>query len=212
MRKSVTCALVVLGGVVGTSPAKTRKEAPLPQLFCQGHYVYVQTYEGAPDAQIARAYPGDYDAAVGVQQRIASWDRYKLVYEQQQADLVFVVWKARPQGNRLPGQPTQMPPVTAPQIPDPGTGPNPGNPQGRPGQAPGGMGTPDGVGVSHGGPGVAAYPVNDQLAVYAPDDASLLSPLWKKSEKDGLKTPRMTLFGDLADAVDDACANPTSSQ
>ena len=74
------------------------------------------------------------------------------------------------------------------------------------------MGGPDGAGVSHGGPGFALYPPNDQLAVYQPQsDESLQGALWKKSGKDGLKEPEMTLFGDWADAVDEACATPTGS-
>jgi hypothetical protein len=216
MRRSVVVVLVALGGVTVTAPAKAKKEAPLSRMFCQARYVYVETYEGAINPDIARQYPADYDAAVGVQQRIERWDRYKLAYEEQQADLVFVVWKARPEGNRLPGQPTQMRPVTMPQIPGTGTGPSPGqnprNPQGTPGQTPGDTGGPDGAGISRGGPGVAVYPPNDQLAVYQPQgDGSLAAPLWKKTEKDGLKEPRMTLFGQLADAVDDACSNATGS-
>jgi len=120
--------------------------------------------------------PDDYKAAVGVQQRIEKWGRYTLVYQPQQADLVWVVWKERKGGNRLPGQPTQMPPVTMPQPSDPGTGPNPGGPgqpgaPGSPRQNPGGIGGPDGVGTSNGGRGVGmVWPVNDQLAVYMPEN------------------------------------------
>jgi hypothetical protein len=55
------------------------------------------------------------------------------------------------------------------------------------------------------------WPVNDQLAVYMPEnDESLQSPLWKKSEKDGLSEPDMPLFGKIADAIDDACSKSTS--
>ncbi|HTW48935.1 MAG TPA: hypothetical protein VMD92_13370 [Acidobacteriaceae bacterium] len=214
MRNSVFVVLLALVGVAATAPAKTKKEAGLSKLFCQARYAYVETYEGVPDARIAQEYPVDYDAAVGVQERLQKWNRYTLANEEQQADLVFVVWKARPEGNRLPGQPTQMPPIHPQQIPDPGTGAgqNPGSPQGMPGQGPGGMGGPDGGGISHGGPGVGVYPVNDQLAVYQPQsDENLQTPIWKKSEKDGLKEPRMTLFGELADAVDDACSSSTGS-
>jgi len=214
MRRAVVVVLLALGGAGLTAPARTKKESSLPKLFCQARYVYVQTYEGALSAELEREYPADYNAAIGVEQRIQNWDRYKLVAGNQQADLVFVVWKARPEGNRLPGQPTEMPPISTPPMPDPGAGPgqNPRNPQGMPGQSPGGLGGPDEVGVSHGGPGVAVYPPNDQLAVYEPQsDESLDTPLWKKTEKDGLKEPRMTLFGKLADAVDDACSDATGS-
>lgn len=226
MRNSLLVVLLALAGVVVNAPAKTKKEAPLSKLFCQARYVYVQTYEGPPDIQIARQYPADYNAALGVEQRIRKWNRYTLSNEEQQADLVFVVWKTRPEGNRLPGQPTQMPPLSGPGMPDPGTGPtgpggpgqNPGSPQGAPGQNPpgrnpGGMSGPNGVGVSNGGPGVGVYPMNDELAVYQPQsDESLHAPIWKKSEKDGLKEPNMTLFGQLADAVDDACSTGTTNQ
>lgn len=222
MRNATLLAVLVLAGVVGTAPAKAKKEAQLSKLFCHAQYVYVQTYEGDPDAQVAREYPADYNAAVGVEQRLKRWGRYTLVYEQQQADLVWVVWKERKGGNRLPGQPSQMPPMSMPQPPGPGTGPatSPGGPGQNPGRSPGG-GTPgqnsggigpDGVGTSNGGPGVGmVWPVNDQLAVYMPqDDESLQSSLWKKSEKDGLSEPDMPLFGKIADAVDDACSNSTS--
>jgi hypothetical protein len=216
MRKSVFVVVLTLASVVVTAPAKTKKKAGLPQMFCQARYIFVQTYEGAPDPEIAHQYPGDYDAAVGVQQRVQKWDRYVLVTEKQQADLVLVVWRERPEGSRLPGQPTQMPPVRMPQMPDPGTGTgtgqNPGNPLVRRGLYRGGLGGPDGTGVSHGGSGVGAYPPNDQLAVYqAQSDESLQTPLWKKSEKDGLKEPNMTLFGQLADAVDGGCSQATGS-
>ena len=216
MKKSVFL-LVVLGCAAATAPAKTKKEAPLSQLFCHAQYIYVETYEGDADVQVAREYPDDYKAAVGVQQRIEKWGRYTLVYQPQQADLVWVVWKERKGGNRLPGQPTQMPPVTMPQPSDPGTGPNPGGPgqpgaPGSPRQNPGGIGGPDGVGTSNGGRGVGmVWPVNDQLAVYMPENyESLQSPLWKKSEKDGLSEPDMPLFGKIADAIDDACSKSTS--
>lgn len=227
MRNSAVIVLLLLGGVVTTAPAKTKKDPVVPKLFCHARYVYVQTYEGALNAELAQRYPDDYNAAMGVEQRIQRWDRYKLTYNQQDAELIFVVWKEPAEGNRLPGQPTQMPPVSVPQMPDPGTGPgqyppgtpgqgpgmgspgqNPRNPRGAPGQNPGDMGGPDGVGISDGGPGVAIRPVKDQLAVYLPqNDQSLQAPIWKKSDKDGLKEPHMPLFRQLADAVDDACPN-----
>jgi len=217
MRKSVLMLLLVLGGVVATAPAKAKKEAPLSKLFCHAQYVYVETYEGDPD-NVARAYPDDYHAAIGVEQRLQRWGRYQLVYEPQQADLIWVVWKQRKGGNRWPGQPPQTPPVTMPRNPgqNPDPGQNPGQNPGAPGQYPGGqnpgdVGGPDGVGVSRGGPGVGAVlPVNDQLAIYMPQsDESLQSALWKKSEKDGLSEPEMTLFRQIADAVDDACSATT---
>jgi len=210
MRKSAVAMMLALGSVVLTAPAKTKKPVGLSQLFCHAQSVFVDTYEGAPDSRLQQMYPLDYDAAVGVQQRIEKWGRYKAVYEEDQADLVFVVWRARPEGNRLPGQPTQMPPMRPPQSQDPGMGPGTGqNPQSAPGQNPGESG---GDAAAQTRPAMADYPWRDELAVYQPRNAEdMISPLWKKQDKDGLKDPRMTLFGDLADAVDDACSTATGS-
>jgi hypothetical protein len=91
MRKSVLVLVLIFGGVVGTAPAKAKKEAPLSKMFCHAQYVYVETYEG--DTLNRNVSQEDYDAAIAVQKRIQRWGRYMLVYEQQQADLVWVVWK-----------------------------------------------------------------------------------------------------------------------
>jgi hypothetical protein len=203
--------------VAGTAPAKTKKEEVIPKLFCNAQYVMVQTWEGAPDAYLAREYPSDYDAAVGVQNRIESWGRYRVLYASstQPVDLIFVVWKERKTGSRLPGQPTEMPPESGPREPGSGTGGagqtpgQPGQPQ-RPGQIPGVDDGPGDVGVSHGGgPGIGGvFPVDDELAVYTSFDGQNMSaPLWKHSLKDGLKEPNMPLFRKFADAVDDACSD-----
>lgn len=221
MRKSVVVLFLVLGGAVATAPAKAKKEPPLSKLFCNAQYVYVQTYEGDTlNRNVARE---DYDAAIAVEQRMQKWGRYQLVYEQQQADLVFVVWAERKGGNRLPGQPTGLPPVGGnPQTTDPGIGrpttgrlgQNPGQPPGEPGQNPGINDGPDGVGVGRSGQGVPLggeiVPPGDQLAVYMPPgDEGLQTSIWKESEKGGLEPP-MHLFAQLADAVDDGCSDSTA--
>ena len=227
MKKSALVSVLVftlfLGAAVGTAPAKAKKDAPLSKLFCHALYVYVQTYEGDPDADVAREYPQDYDAAIAVQQRLQRWGRYTLVYEQKSAELVFVVWAERKGGNRPPGQPTGIPPVSGPRVPDPGTGgpggSSPGSYPGGPisgpggtGQNPGGIDGPNGAGGSRSGggrpQGAEIVPPGDLLAVYMPaGDESLDAPIWKKSEDGGLQPP-MHLFAELADAVDDACSDP----
>jgi hypothetical protein len=216
VRKSLLLLVFVFGGVVGTAPAKAKKEAPLSKAFCNAQYVHVQTYEGDLDPMSARQYPSDYDAMVGVQNRIERWGRYKLAdpLPSQPVDLIFVVWKERKTGNRYPGQPTEMPPAGGPRGPGPGTGPGgPGQNPGQPGQPTGpgqGPGTGNGPGdIEMDGAGVGGvFPISDQLAVYMPlGDQNLSAPLWKHSEKDGLKEPDMPLFRQLADAVDDACSD-----
>lgn len=214
MRNGVLLVVLVLGGVAATAPAKTKKEEVIPRLFCNAQFVSVQTYEGAPDVYLARQYPSDYDAAIGVQNRIDHWGRYRVIYppSTQSADLVFVVWKERKTGNRLPGQPTEMPPVGGPG--EPGSGPagpgqnpgQPGQPQRR-GQLPGVDDGPGDIGVGAAGVG-GVFPVDDQLAVYMSfGDQNTSAPLWKHSLKDGLREPDMPLFRKFADAVDDACSD-----
>ena len=85
MRNGVLLVVLVLGGVAATAPAKTKKEEVIPKLFCNAQYVSVQTYEGDPGPYLAREYPSDYDAAVGVQNRIEKWGRYRVLYESDQA-------------------------------------------------------------------------------------------------------------------------------
>jgi len=214
MRSSILLAVLLLvAGMVEIAPAKAKKQAELSKLFCQARYVSVLTYEGDTTPDVAQAYPGDYDAAIGVAQRLQRWGRYTVVYAPQPADLVFVVWKERKGGNRLPGQPAQVPPISCPPVQDPGTGQMPGGPGQPQGRNPGGIDGPDGVDVSRGGPGIGGVlPVNDQLAVYLPEaDESLSTALWKHSQKDGLKEPDMPLFSKLADAVDDACSDSGGS-
>jgi hypothetical protein len=223
MRKSVLVLALMLGGVVGTAPAKSKKEASLSKIFCHAQYVYVETYEG--DTLNPNVAQEDYDAATAVQKRIQRWGRYLLVYQQQQADLVWVVWKERKGGNRLPGLPTGLPPVGGnPQTTDPGIGRsttggpgrNPGQPSGAPEQNSGISDGPDGVGFGRSGEGAPLegeiVPPGDRLAVYMPPgDESPSSPIWKKSEKGGLEPP-MHLFAELADAVDAACADPNAGK
>jgi hypothetical protein len=218
MRNRVLVVAVVLGGIAAPAPAKAKKQKGevVPKVFCNAQFVKVQTQEGDPDVYLAREYPSDYNAAIGVQSRIDHWGRYRVVYpsDPNPVDLVFVVWKERMTGNRLPGQPTEMPPPGGPR--QPGSGPDgsgqypgqPSQPQGGPGEGPGAGGGAGGMGVPP-GPGVGVmFPVDDQLAVYVTQgDGSLSAPLWRHSEKDGLKEPHMPLFRRFADAVDDACSD-----
>jgi hypothetical protein len=213
MRNSVLLLLLFLSGMMSTAPAKSKKEAPLPRLFCNAQYVSVTTWEGEPDAYLSREYPSDYNAAMGVQNRIEKWGRYHVVYETNPpVDLVFLVWKERKEGNRYPGQPTEMPPPSGPRQPGNSPGAPGQNPQqpGQPGEGPGVWNAPGSAGAQQGRSGVGGmYPLDDQLSVYmSVEDVNQGSPIWRRSEKDGLKEPNMLLFKELADAVDDACSNP----
>lgn len=229
MRKSGVVVLVVMGGVALTACAKKKKDARLPQLFCQAQFAYVQTFEGELGPEVAREYPQDYDAANALQERLQDWKRYTLTMNRGEADLVFVV-----RTGRVAGGLTNSPyPMQVPSVPGasaqarvpigggPGSmpgggdqnGPYPGAPggggpgSGGPGAS--GPGQPDVNGMppmGTGGMGAEAGPPNDWLAVYMkPGDQAQQAPIWEHSEKDGLQGP-MPLFQKIKDAVESQCS------
>src|ERR1035438_1572932 len=93
MRKSALVGLLVLGGMVGTAPAKAKKDPPVSKLFCQARYVYVETADG--DGLNPNVLPEDRDAADALQQHLQDWKRYVLVIRRDEADLVWVVRTGR---------------------------------------------------------------------------------------------------------------------
>ncbi|MGA8109645.1 MAG: hypothetical protein WB974_09430 [Acidobacteriaceae bacterium] len=89
MTKSGVVVLLLVGGLAVPVYAKKKKDAPLPQLFCQAQFVYVQAFDG--DINNPYLLPADRDAAEDVEQRLQDWHRYTLVMNRYEADLVFVV-------------------------------------------------------------------------------------------------------------------------
>jgi hypothetical protein len=213
MRNWVLVLLVVVGGVVSSAPAKTKKEAPLSKLFCQARYAYVATADG--DVIDPNATPEDRDAAAELEGLLKDWNRYTLVVHRREADLVFVVRTGRAVGVGVgTGGASTDSTVTA-RI---GSGPN-GPGEGGPG--PGAGGTPNlgtngqDPGDSAGGAGrgnrgaVAAEAGNpdDMLTIYmGPGDGTPQHAwLWRRSEADGLQAPNMPLFQQIRSAVDAGC-------
>jgi hypothetical protein len=232
MTKSGVVVLLLVGGLAVPVYAKKKKDAPLPQLFCQAQFAYVQTVDG--DVMNPNILPEDRDAANALYERLQDWKRYTLVMNRRDADLVFVVRTGRvasgmsnnPYPTQGPNVPGADPQARVPIGGNPGRGQNPGS-----GPYPGGQGGPGG-GPGSGGPGMGGPgmgpdangqygtgmspvdtrgmggevgPPNDLLAIYMkPGEESLHAPLWQHSEKDGLQGP-MPLFQKIRDAVDTAC-------
>jgi hypothetical protein len=213
-------ALVVMGGAVATAPAKNKKDAQLPPLFCQAHNVYVQTANGDP--QQPGVLPGDRAAAIALILQLQAWKRYTLVTDPQQADLVWVVrtGRAAPPGTGnsggglgANGSPVNQDPsgtITNPGGPNMSRGGPAQNSPGGPGQGglsgPGGMGSGDSMGA---GPSSSrgATGSDDVLAVFQrPNGGPLSSPLWQKNEYNGLQGPKLPLFERIRTAVDASCA------
>jgi hypothetical protein len=218
--------LLLVGGLAVPVYAKKKKDVPLPQLFCQAQFVYVQGFDG--DVTNPYLPPEDRDAAEGLENRLQDWKRYTLVMNRNEADLVFVVRTGRvasgfnnsPYPTQGPNVPGADPQARIPIGGRPGAGQNPGA-----GPYPGGTGA---GGVGAGGPGMGpdangqdgsgmspmngrgmggeVGPPNDLLAIYMkPGSESLHAPIWQHAEKDGLRGP-MPLFQRIKDAVDTECA------
>ena len=208
MRQLIVAGLA--SGLAMSAAAKSHKKASVPQAFCQGRYVYVETTDG--DIFRPAVLPEDRDAVSLVNLRLQEWKRYSLVYDQKTADLVFVLRKGRlasaegdvrGQVGVGPGQ----------------RGAAPNSPEQSPNEMPGAE-SPDGtngVGAGAGGNGVGAMgevgPPDDYLAVYTTmPDATLQGPIWRRTEDGGLDGPSVPLLVQLESAVDKGCQAGASGQ
>lgn len=107
------------------------------------------------------------------------WGRYVLTIDRNQAELIFVVRTGRVAEAKLGGS----------------VGVGDRNPMGAPGQQ-----RPIGTGVML---GAAAGPPDDLLRVCLPNGSRTLdSPIWTRSEKDGLAGPEVPLLQQLKKAVE----------
>jgi hypothetical protein len=220
--------LLVMSGAVAMAPAKNKKDAQLPQLFCQARYVYVQTVSGDPLRP--EVVPEDRAAANALIAQLQGWKRYTVVTEPQQADLVWVVRTGRAatlgagkNGGMGPNGGAANQDVT-------GMGANPGGPgmsRGGPGgmngpggqgglSGPGGMSPGDSMGAGANGNRDAAGSTvglpDDILAIYQrPNGEPLSSPLWQRNQHNGLESPKMPLFEQIRTAVDAACIVPAAA-
>ncbi|HLJ77359.1 MAG TPA: hypothetical protein VKT75_08095 [Acidobacteriaceae bacterium] len=210
MKRSPIVVLLVATGVAASAWAKSPKKVEVPRLVCPAQFVYVRTMDG--DLMLPRILPEDRDAAYRVEDQLSNWNRYVLVYEPQQADLVFVVRTGRlatVDGNvgvqqgvpdqTGPGQPvgagprgTNRDPSDASQGPgDPSQNPaNPGSDR---------RGTTLGAGGSVG-------PPDDLLAIYTkPGNVDSQAPIWQQTLKDGLAAPDVPLFQQIRTAIEQTC-------
>jgi hypothetical protein len=217
MRITGVFLVVLMGGMAISAHAKNKKNE-VPQQFCQAHYVYVQTVNGDPLSP--NVTPEDRAAANALIAQIGDWKRYEVVKDPSQADLVFVVRAARtgaaggnasgnPGGNGGGGR----------QNPNAGMNQDASGmsatPNGAGGQGRGGMsssmgGVPDEMSAASNNtrPNASQGPPNDILAIYQkPNGGPLTSPLWQRTEKNGLEAPKGTLFEQVKTAVDATCVN-----
>lgn len=219
MRRPGLSVLLMAGAMAGSACAKSKKDAPLPQFFCQAQSVYVTTVDGGPANP--NILPEDRTAAVGLFDNLQDWRHYTLVNERHQADLVWVVRTGRVvsgvggtnAGGVGSGDSSVRVPIGAGQGRSPGAA---GQSGGGMGQDPGGMDGPPGMGGSqggsHGGMGGELGPPDDLLWIYMKNGEGRDTLIWKRSMDDGLRGS-MPLFQQIRAAVEAACkAQPAKGQ
>ena len=179
--------------MLASARKKTSKPA-VPAVFNQAQYVYVQAMDG--NEFNPNLLPEDRQAIADVMTAIQGWKRYVLVYQRSQADLVFVVRKGRLVTGRGNVGITR-------------------GPARLPGQGPGQQGTPipqQGNGTVLGAGGEVGPP-NDLLWVCTMDpNGRLNSPLWSRTEKDGLDSPDVPLFKEFRREMDREYPPSTASK
>lgn len=200
MKFSGIVLLLLATGAGRSAWAKSPKKSEITHIFCNASYVYVRTMDG--DVILPRVLPEDRDAASRVEDQLTKWNRYVLVYEPQQADLIVVVRTGRvatAQGHIRAGTGAGIPgPAPAPDPTDASQGPQDPNQNPR---------TPGGVGPNSSlGGGGSIGPPDDLLAVYTkPGNVDAQAPLWEHMLKDGLAAPDVPLFEQLRTAIDQSC-------
>jgi hypothetical protein len=132
---------------------------------------------------------------VDVQDALRVWNRYAISAKRREAELLFVVRKGRivtVRGSVGGGNVGSGPDESGPHNERGSTQP----------KAEGGVTA--GVGAEVGSP-------DDLFYVYLVNqDGSLLGPIWKHHQKDGLDTPEIPLFKQFKESIEAASKAPTS--
>lgn len=190
MKRFIAIALLLAIVPTLAFARKKPKKPALPAIFEHARYVYVEAVDG--DEFNPRLYPPDREAIADVMKAISHWKRYVLTYNREEADLVFVVRTGRLAGVKAG--------YSRGTIPDPqsrGTIPGPQS-RGNPAQQ--GRGNDSAISV-----GAEAGPRDDLLEVCQIDPNGILSsPLWMRTQRDGLEAPDLPLLKELRKEVDSA--------
>jgi hypothetical protein len=180
--RSILIVALVLAAALPFAQAKDKKKKTMPAVFSTARYVYVQAEDG--DAFKPGLLEVDRQAIVDAQNALRDWHRYVLVYNTSEADLIFIVRKGRLVSTQVSGT------VGTPGGPGPSgqSNPFPGQPrQNAPGYGAGGeVGPPD-----------------DYLEVKIQNPQGESStPIWQRSQPNGLDAPQVPLIRMLRDAVE----------
>ena len=161
--------------------AKPKKPTLPPAIFGQATFVYVETPDG--DAFTPGLLPEDRQAIFDVEKGIRNWNRYQLTPRRDQAELIFVV-----RTGRVATAGAHAGLSTGNHSPNGRVDPGSANPQGN----------------SVGG-GAEVGPPDDLLFVYIHNsEGKLGTPIWNRSEPDGLRSRMCRLLREVKSEVDSA--------
>jgi hypothetical protein len=183
----VMVLLLLLLPTVAAAQKKGKKPS-IPEAFDHARYVYVEAIDG--DEFKRGLYTADRLAIADVKDALKKWGRYTLIYDRENADLVFVVRKGRLTSARVGGDmnDNQDPMGGGPMGGQQGGGRGPGQQRTR--------GPELGVGGEIG-------PEDDLLEVrQTTPNGKLSGPIWTHTFANGLNAPRLILFTQLKDEIE----------
>ncbi|HZL50681.1 MAG TPA: hypothetical protein VFC37_07000 [Terracidiphilus sp.] len=183
----VMVLLLLLLPTVAAAQKKGKKPS-IPEAFDHARYVYVEAIDG--DEFKRGLYTADRLAIADVKDALKKWGRYTLIYDRENADLVFVVRKGRLTSARAGGDMNddQDPMGGGPMGGQQGGGRGPGQQRTR--------GPELGVGGEIG-------PEDDLLEVrQTTPNGKLSGPIWTHTFANGLNAPRLILFTQLKDEIE----------
>jgi hypothetical protein len=189
-RISVSLLLASAGlGVFAQSSTQDPKPN-LPKIFDTAQYVCVEAESGERTSRDLTT--EDRQAVYNVEKQLKAWGRYNLTLSCEHADLVVRVHKSRVGSNNIPVVVSGGPRQPGSRSPFPS---DPSNPSGSSSPAQNGPG----LGTEAGSP-------DDELSVYISSGSSSSPgvPVWHDSSKNGLNTPRLPLFQELKQDVEEA--------
>jgi hypothetical protein len=163
--------------------AEKKKKNDVPEAFSTAHSIYVESADG--DYSKANVSAADRKAIEDVQDAMQGWHRYTLAAHAEQADLVFVVHKARAGGvDSASGMPaTQRVPLGSTPV-----------------RAPGQPGDADGM-----APAAQMGVEGDRLLVFTmTPEGKRKGPIWTRELQGGLDGPLVILVEQLKSAVEKA--------
>jgi hypothetical protein len=188
MRPFKVVALLLLAAAPFLFGQHKKKRPSLSAAFEQARYVYVQADDG--DIMQPDLYPEDRRAIADVEDGLRKWNRYTLVINRNEADLIIVVRKGRMVGVQGRGG------VSAGTQPQGSSYPGHQSPRDQNGYE---IGSKTEVG-----------PKNDLLWVYIPNaNGERIGPIWRGEMPDGLDGPEPELLRQLKEAVEHAYPKPT---